>query len=94
MSISSSSVDARSTPAWRKSASTAASEPASAAVCELAARAPARLVPLLRGQIQSASLLQVLDGVCGGTVLFVLYQVFSQMLALRDAAEATRKRFA
>ena len=32
---------ARSTPAWRKSASTAASEPASAAVCELAARAPA-----------------------------------------------------
>ena len=36
-SISSSSVPARITPAWRKSASTAASEPASAAVCELAA---------------------------------------------------------
>ena len=46
MSSSSSSVRARSTPACQKSASTAASEPASAAVCELAARAPARLVPL------------------------------------------------
>jgi len=54
----------------------------------------ARLLPLLRGEMQSASLLQVLDGVAGGTVLFVLYQVFSQMLALQDAAEATRKRFA
>jgi uncharacterized membrane protein YphA (DoxX/SURF4 family) len=53
-----------------------------------------RLVPLLGGEVQSASLLQVLDGVAGGIVLFVLYQVFSQMLALRDAAEATRKRFA
>ena len=36
-SISSSSVRARRTPAWRKSASTARSEVASAAVCELAA---------------------------------------------------------
>jgi hypothetical protein len=54
----------------------------------------APLVPLPGGEMQSASLLQVLDGVAGGTVLFVLYQVFSQMLALRDAAEATRKRFA
>ncbi len=35
----------RITPAWRKSASTAASEPASAAVCELAALLPARVVP-------------------------------------------------
>ena len=39
-SISSSSERARMTPAWWKSASTAASEPASAAVWELAARAP------------------------------------------------------
>jgi len=54
----------------------------------------ARLVRLLGGEMQSASFLQVLDGVAGGIVLFVLYQVFSQMLALRDAAEATRKRFA
>jgi hypothetical protein len=54
----------------------------------------ARLVPPLGGEMHSASLLQVLDGVAGGMVLFVLYQVFSQMLALRDAAEATRKRFA
>ncbi len=53
----------------------------------------ARLVRLLGGEMQSASFLQVLDGVAGGIVLFVLYQVFSQMLALRDAAEATRKRF-
>ena len=44
-STSSSSVRARRTPAWRKSASTAVSEPASAAVCELAARAPAPVVP-------------------------------------------------
>jgi len=54
----------------------------------------ARLVPLLGGEMQSASLLQVLDGVAGGIVLFVLYQVFSQMLTLRGAAEAARKRFA
>src|SRR5215210_4974021 len=46
-STSSSSVAARITPAWWKSASTAASEPASAAVWELAARAPAAVVPLL-----------------------------------------------
>ena len=38
--MSSSSVRARITPAWWNRASTAASEPASAAVCELAARAP------------------------------------------------------
>ena len=37
-STSSSSDAARITPAWWKSASTAVSEPASAAVCELAAR--------------------------------------------------------
>jgi uncharacterized membrane protein YphA (DoxX/SURF4 family) len=54
----------------------------------------AQLVPLLGGEMQSASLLQVLDGVAGGIVLFVLCQVFSQMLALRDPAEASRKRFA
>ena len=46
-SSSSSSVSARRTPVWRKSASTAASEPASAAVCELAARAPGRGVAAL-----------------------------------------------
>jgi hypothetical protein len=39
------------TPAWRNSASTAASEPASAAVCELAARAPAPVVPLFTARI-------------------------------------------
>ena len=33
------------TPAWRKSASTAAVEPASAAVCEPAARWPAEVRP-------------------------------------------------
>ena len=42
---------ARITPAWRKSASTAASEPASAAVCELAARCPVVVVPLLSARI-------------------------------------------
>ena len=40
-SASSSSVSASITPAWRNSASTAAVEPASAAVCEPAARCPA-----------------------------------------------------
>ena len=39
------------TPAWWKSASTAASEPASAAVCELAARWPVAVVPLLSARI-------------------------------------------
>ena len=39
------------TPAWWKSASTAASEPASAAVCELAARWPLAVVPLLSARI-------------------------------------------
>ncbi len=50
-SISSSSVRARSTPAWRNSASIAASDPASAAVCELAARAPAAVVPAFSARI-------------------------------------------
>ena len=54
----------------------------------------AGLVPLFGGEMQSAAFLQVLDGVAGGIVLFVLYQVFGQMLALRDAIEAARKRFA
>ena len=39
------------TPAWWKSASTAASEPASAAVCELAARWPVAVVPLFSARI-------------------------------------------
>ena len=50
-SISSSSVSARMTPAWWNSASAAASEPASAAVCELAARWPLFDVPLLSARI-------------------------------------------
>ena len=50
-SSSSSSESARITPAWWKSASTAASEPASAAVCELAARWPVAVVPLLSARI-------------------------------------------
>ena len=50
-SISSSSVPARSTPAWWNNASTACSDPARAAVCELAARAPAVDVPLFMARI-------------------------------------------
>ena len=50
-SSSSSSVWARITPACKKSASTAASEPASAAVCEPAARCPARVTPLFIARI-------------------------------------------
>ena len=45
------SVSARMTPACWKSASTASSEPASAAVCEPAARMPARLRPLFMASI-------------------------------------------
>ena len=50
-SSSSSSVRARSTPAWWNSASTAVSEPASAAVWELAARAPVAVLPLFIARI-------------------------------------------
>ena len=50
-STSSSSESARMTPAWWKSASTATSEPASAAVCELAALWPVAVVPLLSARI-------------------------------------------
>ncbi len=42
---------ARITPAWWKSASTAASEPASAAVCEPAACCPVVVVPLFIARI-------------------------------------------
>ena len=45
------SVSARSTPAWRKSASTAASEPASAAVWDPAARRPEHERPLFIARI-------------------------------------------
>jgi len=58
----------------------------------------ATLLPLVESafaeRAQSLSLLQAVDGIGGGAVLFVLYQVFGQVLALRDAAEALRKRFA
>ena len=43
--------------------------------------------------LASLSLLQMVDGIGGGIVLFVLYQVFGQVLALRDAAAALHKRF-
>ena len=46
-SKSSSMVSVRITPAWPKSASTATSRPASEPVCELAARAPDSVRPLL-----------------------------------------------
>ncbi len=51
MSTSSSSVSARITPAWWKSASTASSEPASAAVWEPAALAPERVRPPFMARI-------------------------------------------
>jgi hypothetical protein len=55
------------------------------------------LVPLLEEPpqtLRSLSLLQAIDGLAAGLVIFVLYQVSGQLLALRDAAEALRKRFA
>ena len=50
-SIISSKDVARMTPAWWKRASTAASDPARAAVCELAARWPILVVPLFSARI-------------------------------------------
>jgi uncharacterized membrane protein YphA (DoxX/SURF4 family) len=44
------------------------------------------LSPLLLSSVQHPSFLQVLDGVGAGIVIFVLYQVFGQILAARDAA--------
>ena len=46
VSKSSSIVSVRMTPLWRKSAFTAASEPASAPVCDVAAREPPGVRPL------------------------------------------------
>ncbi len=43
---------------------------------------------------QGISALQWLDGVAAGLVLFVLQQAFGQLLALREAARTTLKRFA
>lgn len=58
----------------------------------------ALMLPLLEHatratSLPTLSLLQVVDGIGGGLVLFVLYQVFGQVLALRDAAAALHKRF-
>jgi hypothetical protein len=50
-SINSSSDRTRVTPAWWNSASTAASDPASAAVCELAAARPLGVTPLFKARI-------------------------------------------
>lgn len=52
------------------------------------------IVPLLSAaQAQPLSFWQFLNGFAAGAVLFVLYQVFGQLLALRDSAAALRKRF-
>lgn len=54
----------------------------------------AAILPLLQWQVLPDSPLQWLDGVAAGVVLFVLYQVFGDVLALRHAADAIRKRIA
>lgn len=54
----------------------------------------AALAPLLAADPTPVALLQALDAIGSGVVLFVLYQAFGQMLALRDAAEAARGRSA
>ena len=52
------------------------------------------LLPLFGSWSRPVSMLQLLDGIAAGVVLFLLYQVFGLVLSLRDAAEALRKRFA
>jgi uncharacterized membrane protein YphA (DoxX/SURF4 family) len=52
------------------------------------------LLPLLEATRQKLSLLQAIDGIAAGIVIFVLYQASGQLFALRDAAEGLRKRFA
>jgi len=52
------------------------------------------LLPLFGSPSRPVSVLQMLDGIAAGIVLFTLYQVFGLVLSLRDAAEALRKRFA
>jgi hypothetical protein len=57
----------------------------------------AALLPLLEAMpqtLRSLSLLQAIDGLAAGLVIFVLYQGAGQLLALRDAAEVLRKRIA
>jgi uncharacterized membrane protein YphA (DoxX/SURF4 family) len=51
------------------------------------------VLTLVVSQSQPPSLLQELDGVAAGAVLFVLYTVFDEMLALQHSAAALRRRF-
>jgi hypothetical protein len=53
----------------------------------------AAVLTLLLPHSQPPSLLQGLDGVAAGAVLFVLYTVFDEMLALQHSAAALRRRF-
>jgi hypothetical protein len=52
------------------------------------------VLTLLLPQSQPPSLLQELDGVAAGAVIFVLYTAFDAMLALQHPAAALRRRFA
>ena len=52
------------------------------------------LSPSLGAASQSLSFLQWLDGIGAGMVIFLLYQTFGQILALRSAAFVAHKGFA
>jgi hypothetical protein len=52
------------------------------------------LLPSLRAASQSLSFPQWLDGIGAGMVIFLLYQAFGQILALRSAAFVAHKGFA
>ena len=50
-------------------------------------------VPLLKGEPAQVSSWQMFNGIAAGILLFVLYQVLDQLLALRESAAALRRRF-
>jgi uncharacterized membrane protein YphA (DoxX/SURF4 family) len=54
----------------------------------------AAILPLLESSARGPSVLQWLDGLAAGVVLFVLYRTLDRLTALGSAAESTRVRFA
>jgi uncharacterized membrane protein YphA (DoxX/SURF4 family) len=54
----------------------------------------AAILPLVESSALDPSVLQWLDGLAAGVVLFVLYRTLDRLTALRSAAESTRTRFA
>jgi hypothetical protein len=53
----------------------------------------AAILPLVESSAPDPSVLQWLDGLAAGVVLFVLYRTLDRLTALRSVAESTRTRF-